>query len=146
MRRLPALGVAALALALAATALASARPLPTLGLPTVTPAEGFGEIEPEVDSLGGDPTSVVTDVRWRTWGGRRAIGHAKGWFVPPSAPDVAHGRSAQARLLAWDRGYCNGQWAYRKVEWYFPEFNRGHRSPPGTYFDSKYAIRTCDVR
>jgi hypothetical protein len=144
MRRL--LLVACVAIALACLgSIASARPLPTLGLSSGGPAEGFGEIEPSIVSLGGDPTGVVTNVSWRTWGGKRAIGHGKGWFLPPSAPDVAHGHPAGARLVAWDRGYCRGQWAYRKVEWYFPGYNRGGHSPPGTYFDPKYATRTCDA-
>jgi hypothetical protein len=83
-----------------------------LGLPFGSPAEGFGEIEPTTVSLGGDPTGVVLDVRWRTWGGPRAI--------------------------------AQGQWASRKVEWYFPEHNRGGHHPPGTFFDARYATRACD--
>jgi hypothetical protein len=105
MRRL--LFVAACALAfLALGSTVAARPVATLGIATDSPAVGFGEIEPNVVSLGGDPTSVVTNVRWRTWGGPRAIGSGKGWFLPPNAPDVAHGHYAKARLIAWDRGYC----------------------------------------
>jgi hypothetical protein len=143
MRRLPLVGACALAfLTLGSTV--AARPLPTLGIASDSPAVGFGEIEPNVVSLGGDPTSVVTNVRWRTWGGPRAIGSGKGWFLPPNAPDVAHGHYAKARLIAWDRGYCEGQRAYRRVEWYFPEYNRGGHSPPGTYLDAKYATKACE--
>lgn len=144
MRRTVAFLVCGLALAVGATASADAHPLPTLGVTFSSPAEGFGEIEPGDISLGGDPTGVVLSVRWRRWGRPRAIGRGRGWFLPPSAKYVSDGHWAKARVLAWDLGSCHGQWAYGRVEWYFPEYHRHGHFPPATYLDPKYAVRACD--
>lgn len=132
------------ALGLCGPAAAATPPLPTLGLPFEYPAEGFGQIEPSTISLGGDPTGVLENVRWHSWGGRRAVGAGKGWFLPPRATYVSDGHWARARVVAWKLGKCRGQRAYRRVEWYFPQYHRSGHQPPATYFDPHLGIRACN--
>jgi hypothetical protein len=92
--------------------------------------------------LGGDISGLVSHIHWSRWGRPKAIGHGKGWYIPPGG-FTASGHYARARVLAWNLGYCNGQWAYRKGEWYFPEYHRHGHFPEGTYFSLRYAMDLC---
>lgn len=123
---------------------AIARGVPTFGLPSDSVAsEGFGEVRPARIFLGGDISGLVTGARWHRWGAPKAIGHGRGWYIPPGAI-TADGHKARARLVAWDLGNCGGQLAYRKGEWYFPEYHRRGQYPEGTYFSRRFAINLCD--
>jgi hypothetical protein len=126
-------------------AAAEAHPLPTLGLPATPPGQGFGEIEPEFIGLGADATGLVHEIHWRAWGAPQAIGRGNGLYLPPHVYNTAYGRPARARVVAWDLGYCHGQWTYRRLEWYFPQFHRHGHFPPATYLDRRHAIRACDL-
>ena len=92
--------------------------------------------------LGGDISGLVSNIHWHRWGKPKAIGHGKGWFIPPGG-GTSDGHYARARVVAWDLCYCSGQWAYRKTEWYFPEYHRHGNQPPGTTFQQRFAIQTC---
>ena len=118
--------------------------LPTLGLPGPPRSKGFGEVRPPVVYLGGaDPTGLVRHIHWRRWGKAKAIGRGTGWWVPPNK-FTDEGHYARARLVAWDLGTCGGHRAYRRFEWYYPEYNRGGHRPPGTYFSARYAMHVCN--
>jgi hypothetical protein len=121
---------------------AAASDVPTFGLPSEPRAEGFGEVRPVTIFLGGDPSGLVSHIRWRRWGKPKAIGRGRGWYIPPGG-GTSDGHSARARVIAWDLGYCGGQYAYRKAEWYFPEYHRHGHYPDATYFDPKLAMHIC---
>jgi hypothetical protein len=121
---------------------AGAHSVPTFGLPSEPRAEGFGEVRPATIFLGGDPSGLVSHIHWRRWGKPKAIGRGKGWYIPPGG-GTSDGHTARARLVAWDLGYCGGQWAYRKAEWYFPEYHRHGHFPDATYFDPNLAMKIC---
>jgi hypothetical protein len=127
-----------------AVSASAAHEAPTLGVSTDPHTEGFGEVAPARIYLGGDPTGLVTDIHWRGWGHRRAIGHGTGWWVPPGAI-VAHGHYAPVRVVAWALGHCGGHRAYRKVQWYFPEYNRHGHQPPGTSLEPGLAMKPCSI-
>jgi hypothetical protein len=80
---------------------------------------GFGKVRPARIFNGGDPTGLVTHIRWRSWGGGRAIGTGTSVWVGPSQ-SVAQGRPAAVTVEAFHLGTCHGKLAYRAVEWYFP--------------------------
>jgi hypothetical protein len=99
--------------------------VPTLGTkgPPESPpttARGWGEIRPNVIYNGGDPTGLVKDISWSTWGGAQAIGHGLAVYLAPGASDAAHGVFTSATVVAFDLGKCDGKDAYLAVKWYFP--------------------------
>lgn len=108
---------------------------PTLGLANVySGGTGFGSAEPTEIYLGGDPTGLVTGIRWSSWGGATADGVGTGSYVGPSEI-VAQARLMTAKVVAFDLGECNGTYAYQKVEWYF--------AGEGETFDPVHGITTC---
>jgi len=74
----------------------------------------------------------VTNVRWQTWGGPKAFATGMSWYVGPGQ-DVPHGTEESAVVVAFDLGDCQGQLAYRAIEWYFPQ--HGGKFDPSTYRD-----------
>jgi hypothetical protein len=117
-----------------ASASASAPPaaagVPTLGqlAGAFADGEGFGQVKPSKIFNGGDPTGLVTDVVWSSWGGARATGTGTADYVGPNQT-VAQGTEESATVVAFDLGTCDGKLMYQAVEWYFPQhgqsFNRG---------------------
>ncbi|HLH65068.1 MAG TPA: hypothetical protein VKV27_05155 [Solirubrobacteraceae bacterium] len=119
---------------------------PTLGLPSVAAnGAGFGRVRPREISYGGDPTSLVTGVRWSSWGGARAVGHGVADWVWPGWCVACGGVRLHATVVAFGLTTCDGHSAYAYVEWYFPSrgmsFDRrlagvnlctGAASSPGT--------------
>jgi hypothetical protein len=81
---------------------------------------------------GGDPTGLVSDIHWATWGGAKAIGTGTSDYVGPTQ-SVASGTEESARIVAFHLGTCHGRRAYDAVEWYFPQ--HGNRFSAGTYID-----------
>ena len=74
-------------LMLAATVTASsaqATEQPILAGPWSMDQEGYGHVKPKRIFNGGDPTGLVTHIRWLTWGQRKAIGTgmAEKWVGP----------------------------------------------------------------
>jgi hypothetical protein len=102
----------------AATSPAAAQPVPVLGQSRGV-TEGYGSARPAAISTGGDPTGILTNVSWQSWGGSQAIGTGTGYYDPPNVP-VDQSRAEQATIVAFDLGTCGGQYMYRAVEWYFP--------------------------
>ena len=119
----------AVAIALVSVSVAQASAAPTLGVKSVTPyGTGFGRVKPSKVDFGGDPTSSVTGVKWRSWGGARAIGHGAAFWVWPGWCVACGAVKLPATVVAFGRTTCQGQSAYAYVEWFFPSrgqsFNR----------------------
>lgn len=82
--------------------------------------EGYGSARPTTISNGGDPTGIVTNVSWQSWGGPEALATATGYYDPPNVP-VYKAIREKATVVAFDLGICAGQYMYQGIEWYFPE-------------------------
>ena len=106
----------------------------TLGVVWASSQEGYGEIEPTRIFNGGDPTGLVTDVRWDSWGEDTATGRGISVWEGAAAT-VADAPQSEAVVTAFDLGDCNGQLAYRAINWYFPEY--------GQSFDPESYINIC---
>ncbi|MGI8713785.1 MAG: hypothetical protein ACR2NR_11505 [Solirubrobacteraceae bacterium] len=116
---------------------------PTLGVRSIVPnGAGFGRVRPRTVSYGGDPTSFVSKVTWRRWGGAQAIGHGMADWVWPGWCVACGSVELPATVVAFGRTTCQGHAAYSLVEWYFPSRGMsvsrrlagtnlcGRRSPP----------------
>jgi len=105
--------------------------IPTLGQPAGVFAhgQGFGQVKPAKIFNGGDPTGLVTQVVWRSWGGAQAMATGISDYVGPHQT-VAGGREEPVTVVAFNLGICDGKLMYRAVEWYFPQhkqaFDPGH--------------------
>jgi hypothetical protein len=96
--------------------------VPTLGQPAGVFAhgQGFGQVKPAKIFNGGDPTGLVTQVVWRSWGGAQAIATGISDYVGPNQT-VAEGRQEPVTVVAFKLGICDGRLMYQAVEWYFPQ-------------------------
>ena len=106
---------------------------PVLAGPWSSYQTGYGHVKPPVINNGGDPTGVVTAIRWTTWGGPRAVGTGRGSYVGPHSV-VAGGSYASAEIVLFHLGTCKGRPAYDAIEWYFPD--HGERFNAGTYINA----------
>jgi hypothetical protein len=109
--------------------------VPTLGHPAGQFAHfsnGFGEVQPSVVDLGGDPTGLLRHVAWSSWGGPRATGTGISTYVAPGQ-HTYQGTFQTATVVAFDLGTCAGQFMYQAVEWYFPQ--HGGSFNPSKYID-----------
>lgn len=131
---------------IAACSSSNGRTTPLLGYPRAsrsTGTQGWGTIQPVTIFNGGDPTGLVKDITWSTWGGTRAVGEGMGFQVPVNGP-VAAGHFASAIVIAFDLGMCDKHWSYLRVRWYFPGHNpnlaepRKFESTCNSYSSSKY--------
>jgi hypothetical protein len=118
-----ALGLLAIAPAIARAA------TPRLGAPWRN-LPGFGAVKPSTISFGGDPTSLVGDIRWTSWGPSQAIGYGESDWVWPGTCTGCN-KPSPARVVAFDLGTCHGRRSYNAFEWYFPEY--GDTFKPGDY-------------
>jgi hypothetical protein len=107
---------------------------PILAGPWSSNQEGYGQVKPRRIFNGGDPTGLVTDIHWLTWGRSQAIGTGMAEWVGPHQ-DVAGGRPQPARIVLFRLGSCRGRRAYDAIEWYFPQH--------GQYFDAHQYINAC---
>jgi hypothetical protein len=100
----------------------SAQSEPTLGVlaGTFIHGSGFGQVEPKTVDNGGDPTGIVTSIRWSNWGRTQVVGTGLSDYVGPNQT-VASGTIQPVRIVAFDLGTCNGRYMYEAVEWYFPQ-------------------------
>jgi hypothetical protein len=92
--------------------------------------QGFGEVRPDIINFGGDPMSVASNVRWRTWGGSHALAVGDADWVT-GQESVAEGSFVPATIVAFNLGKCGGRLAYTALEWYFPE--HGDHFDPNSY-------------
>ena len=111
--------------AFAAPAAMAADPqgVPTLGQMVGIFAQagrGFGQVKPAEIFNGGDPTGLVTNVVWGSWGGPKAVGTGISDYVGPKKT-VSQGTEQPATVVAFNLGTCDGKLMYQAVEWYFPQ-------------------------
>lgn len=95
--------------------------------------QGYGVAHPDTIFNGGDPTGLVTKVRWQSWGSPTAV--ATGISSDPGNGIVANAVQRQATVRAFDLGRCQGKLMYRAIEWYFPA--------DGQKFDPHKYINIC---
>jgi len=76
----------------------------------------------------------MKNIRWKNWGGRKAIG--RGWFLDTQPNPIAEKRKGPARLIArkpvrctLDFGSNAGKriWTYRHIKLIYPNGNGGMR-------------------
>jgi hypothetical protein len=93
--------------------------VPVLGVSFID-SEGYGHAHPRTLSSGPQAVTFrVTNIRWRNWGARQAVGFGTGAYVPKGQPFSA-ARPRRKELVAYDLGVCRGQLAYRKLDWWYP--------------------------
>jgi hypothetical protein len=123
---------------IASSAAATATPAPAQHVPVLGQSrpgtKGYGSVRPAALNNGGDPTGIVTNLSWQSWGGTEAVGTGTGYYDAPNEP-VAQATPEQATVVAFDLGTCAGQYMYQAVEWYFPE--------SGGSFDSASYLDVC---
>ncbi len=100
---------------------------PILAGPWSLDQEGYGHVQPRSVFNGGDPTGLINNIEWLTWGGARAVGVGSGFYVSGSQI-TAEGHRAAAVIVAFKLGRCHGRRAYNAVQWYFPEYGE-HFNP-----------------
>ena len=93
-----------------------------LGGPWGGDQQGYGHPHPRTIFNGGDPTGLVTHIRWKGWGSATATGTGTGDFVWPGLSVASGSTRARATVVAWDRRRCKGRLVYRHLTWYFPGF------------------------
>ncbi len=96
--------------------------------------EGYGQSRPGTIFNGGDPTGLVADVRWTSWGGPQAEGDGTSDYVGPGQT-VAGGTQETTHVVAFNLGMCQGKLMYQAIEWYYPQH--------GEKFDPKSYINIC---
>ena len=122
----------------ASTGVPTTIPTPTLGLHQRF-TEGFGRVRPRVVSYGGDPTSIVGGVHWRSWGGARAVGEGTADWVWPGWCVACGSVRLRATVVAFGLRSCGGHPAYAHVEWYF-------RSRGMTFSPRLGTENVCDLK
>src|ERR1700719_3909220 len=65
---------------------------------------GYGEVRPSRIDNGGDPTGVVENVRWQSWGGGQAVGSGMSTYLPGKI--VADGTQERATIVAFNLATC----------------------------------------
>jgi hypothetical protein len=89
-------------------------------------------VRPSGINNGGDPTGIVVNVRWQSWGGPQAAAEGTSTYVAPNET-VAQGKQALATVVAFYLGMWNGKFMYQAINWYFPE--HGQTFNPKTYIN-----------
>jgi hypothetical protein len=76
---------------------------------------GWGAAHPSEIFNGGDPSGLVTHIRWSSWGGQTATGRGKNAIFKPQGG--YYKQEVTIQLRATDRGRCTkqGPLAYRKL-------------------------------
>lgn len=105
---------------------------PALGTIWSSNQQGYGMTRPTAFFNGGDPTGLVKNVKWTSWGQARAEGDGQSYFPHQS---VADSTLEPVHVIAFDLGDCHGTPAYRAIGWYFPG--------KGQTFDPKNYINIC---
>jgi hypothetical protein len=109
----------------------AAKPEPVLGTVWGPGQKGYGTARPDTIFNGGDPTGLVTGVRWQSWGGQVAI--ASGTSDDARNSTVADGVQRAATVEAFNLGVCHGTLMYQAIEWFFPA--DGGKFDPHNYID-----------
>jgi hypothetical protein len=111
-RGLLAAAVALVALSSAVPAIASANVV--LGAKAfASNGTGWGTSEPAEIFNGGDPSGLITNVHWSSWGGSAAIGFGRNPIFKPQGG--YYQRPVSIKLKASGLGRCAGQPAYTRL-------------------------------
>jgi hypothetical protein len=119
------LSFATFGVVLALTTPAGASTNPVLGAKgfAAPDGNGFGTAEPSEIFNGGDPSGLVTQIKWTGWGNPTAIGHGLNPIFKP------HGgyyrKPARIELRATALGKCGSRRAYMKLEARVPKHPGG---------------------
>jgi hypothetical protein len=89
--------------------------------------EGWGTERPVTIYNGGDPSGLVTDIRWLTWGGDTAIGWGKNAIFRPRGG--YYRRPVAIKLRAARIGRCDGHRAYTRLSYREPSHPGGSLGP-----------------
>ena len=108
---------------------------PILGRSSAPFQRGYGEVMPSWIHNGGDPTGIVEDVHWQSWGEDRAIGSGFAYYQAPNKI-VAESTRERATVVAFNLGTCRGVPSYNAIQWFFPQ--QGDEFDPRRWF-----IDTC---
>ncbi len=115
------------------TSTTAAAAVPTLGVQWGGPGQkGYGTVRPPTIFNGGDPTGMVTDVAWQSWGDPEATASGISEFVAPNQ-SVSDGTEEAATVVAFHLATCQGKAAYDAIEWYFPQ--HGQSFNPNQYIN-----------
>ncbi|RPA59376.1 hypothetical protein EF294_12750 [Gordonia oryzae] len=104
----------------------------TLGKVWGTYQKGYGEVRPSEIFNGGDPTGLVSNVVWSSWGGPQATGTGSALYGG-SGEVVADQHAEQTTVVAFNLGLCDGAQRYQAIEWFFPQ--HGEHFDPTRYID-----------
>ncbi len=74
---------------------------------------GFGHRHPHRIFNGGAPSGLVTNIHWKHWGERVAIGYGRTPIYKPSGGYYAH--KARIKLRASSLGQCDGRRGYSRL-------------------------------
>lgn len=119
-------------LAIASAPAASADPQPTLGRVWGQNQQGYGTVRPAKVFNGGDPTGMIWDITWSSWGDEQARGTGTANWEPPGA-SVADSVNQPATIVAYNLGTCDGQLMYQAAKWYFP--GKGEAFKPAGHYN-----------
>ena len=75
--------------------------------------EGWGTARPAKLYNGGDPSGLVKEIQWTSWGGRTAIGYGLGWIFKPGGG--YYSRPVLVELRAQALGHCGSQPGYTQL-------------------------------
>jgi hypothetical protein len=114
------------------TACSTPTATPILGMPWGPDQQGYGQVKPSTVSNGGDPTGIVSDITWQSWGGPQARGIGTSDYVAANQI-VADGTEEPATVVAFNLGTCQGKLMYQSIEWYYPQ--HGQTFKPNTYIN-----------
>jgi hypothetical protein len=106
---------------------AASTAVPVLGRPAGLFAHGtgWGKVRPTEIFNGGDPTGLVTHIRWSAWGNGSITGKGMSYWPHPS---VAAGKEEPVEIVAFNLGTCDGKLMYQAVEWFFPEHGEAFKA------------------
>jgi hypothetical protein len=120
--------VAATLVALSAAAPAIGSANVVLGAKAFAPnGTGWGTSKPMEIFNGGDPSGLITEVHWSSWGGAEAIGSGRN---PIFKPQGGYYRNpVSIKLKASGLGRCGGQPAYTRLSFREPKRPGGPLGP-----------------
>ena len=98
---------------------AAVKSVPVLGSARFWPGhydKGFGQAHPKTIFNGGDPSGLVTHIRWQHWGAKRAIGWGKTSIFKPHGGYYPQPVRAELRVSRLGRCTKHGPSAYRHLE------------------------------
>lgn len=97
--------------------------------------EGWGTARPAKLYNGGDPSGLVKEIQWTSWGGRTAIGYGLGWIFKPNGG--YYERPVLVELRAQSLGHCGSQSAYTQLAIRVPPKPEGPLGPWHLWSEAK---------